>query len=228
MADGFVNKRVFVTGGSSGIGKETIIELSKRGARLAFCGLEDDLVSKVSLELGVPGVSVDLSKGYGVLEAFDFAIDVLGGIDILINNAGGATAKLIDDLTRKDFEYMFALNAIAPVELVKKALPYFKEQGYGDIVNVGATGASYGFKTGTAYGSSKAALSSISKCLAAELREFGVRVFHVDPSRCDDDSQVNNPDQKLTSSDVAQTIVTVLALNRNAFIPQMSIWASNP
>jgi len=224
----FKGKKIFVTGGSSGIGEATLIALKKAGAKLAFCGLEDDLVERVSIRLDVPGIAVDLSNAKGVENAFDFAIKALGGVDVLINNAGKALAKPIDELSRSDFEYMFALNAIAPAELVKKALPYFKNQDYGDVVNVGATGGAYGFKTGTAYGASKAALASVSKCLTAELREFNIRVCHIDPSRCDDDSQVSGPDKKLTSADVAQMIISMLELNRNAFVPQMSVWATNP
>ena len=222
------NKRIFVTGGSSGIGKSILAELKLLGANLVFCALEVDLLDAMVKELKVPGIQVDLSKEEGVQKAFDFAIEKLGGIDVLINNAGGAIARPVEELSRRDFEYMYALNAIAPIELVKMSLPHFKSQGFGDVVNIGGTASQYGFKTGVAYGGSKAALSNMSKCLVSELREYDIRVFHVDPSRCDDDSRVAHSGKKLTSSDVAKTIVSILKLERNAFVPEMSIWATNP
>ncbi len=219
-------QRIFITGGSSGIGKATLELLKQEGAQLAFCGLEENLVKEVSQGLEIPAICVNLSTEDGVLEAHQFAEDCLGGIDVLINNAGGALAKPFEALTRADFEYMYALNAIAPARLSQLVLPHFRQKGQGDIINIGATGAHYGFKTGTAYASSKSALANISKCMATELREHNIRVMHIDPSRAFDEP--TRAKGQLTYSDIAQMIVAVLKMERNAFVPEMSVWATNP
>ena len=167
-----------------------------------------------------------------MVASFQEAIDYLGTVDILINNAGYVIAEPFDQLKRSDFEHMFALNSIAPARLAQLALPYFLANGAGDIVNIGATGGYYAFNKGTAYSSSKAALSIISKNLNLEHRKDGVRTFHLDPSWCTDTNNGANgapipqDDQSLNPSDITATIVHMLEMDRRAFVPQISIWGS--
>lgn len=228
------NKRIIITGGSSGIGKQLVTELSQLGARISFCGLEPGKVQEVAKINSVNGCVADLREEAQLQSFFEKSISYLGGLDILINNAGYVIAESFEDLKRSDFETMFALNAIAPARMAQLAIPHFKKQNFGDIVNIGATGGYYAFDKGTAYSASKSALSIISKNLNLEFRKHQIRTFHVDPSWCTDTHNNNygghipaNPEQ-LNPSDITHLIIEILKMDRRGFVPQMSIWGTQP
>jgi len=222
---------VLVTGGTAGIGKRLVEQLDWKRANVAFCGLEPERIAKIESYTSAKGVQADLLTEEGIHTCFTFAMETLGSIDILINNAGYAIAKPIEDLTRADFEEMFAMNVIAPARLVQKVLPHFKQQGFGNIVNVGATGGQYGFQTGSAYGSSKAALRNLSQCLVQELRSHNIRVIHINPSRRADTLSMPEDEEvrgRLRASSVAEAIISSLELIHSALITELNIWTTNP
>ena len=228
------NKRIVITGGSSGIGAQLMQDLKTKGTQIVFGGLEPELVNISASQNEAKGICSDLTKEAELNMFFEKAVNHLGGIDILINNAGYVIADKIDQLTRNDYELMFAINAIAPMQLAQLALPYFLSNKSGDIVNIGATGAHYPFVKGAAYGASKAALSFYSKSMALEWRKDNIRVFHVDPSWVSDTNNGNRgsnvplDSEKLNPKHISNSIVHLLEMDRKAFVPQMSIWATNP
>jgi|TARA_B110000902_G_C14214927_1_gene552783 3-oxoacyl-[acyl-carrier protein] reductase len=228
------NKKVIITGGSSGIGAHLVSVLEEKGANIVFVGLEKDRVEKIAERKNALGLTADLTKEEELTFFFQKAIEHLGGIDLLVNNAGFVIAKPFEELNRSDFEKMFAINTIAPARLAQLALPYFRQNKKGDIVTIGATGAYYAFDNGTAYSASKAALSIVSKNLVLEYRKENIRTFHIDPSWCTDThngnfgSPIPKEEDKLNPMDVADMILNVLEMNRRAFVPQMSIWGTKP
>ncbi|MBB6459030.1 SDR family oxidoreductase [Flammeovirga kamogawensis] len=230
----WTGKKVMLTGGSSGIGLELLKQLTDLGAEVVFCGKEADKVEKVIQQTSAKGITVDLSTEDGILTYFNYAIEKLSTVDLLINNAGFVIVAGIEELKRTDFELMYAVNVIAPARLVQLCLPYFKSQTYGDIVNIGATGGSYGFENGAAYASSKAALLNLSQTLVKELRKDNIRVYHVDPSWTTGTfnnnlgGEIPLDENKLTAEDIAEVIISNLSLKRRAFVPQLSVWATNP
>ncbi len=129
---------------------------------------------------------------------------------------------------------MFAINTIAPARLSQLALPFFRSNKQGDIVNIGATGAYYAFEKGAAYSASKSALQIVSQNLSLEYRKDNIRVFHIDPSWCTDTNNNNNgasipqDSERLNPSDIAESIIHVLEMNRRAFVPQMKIFGTKP
>lgn len=226
------SKKVLLTGGSSGIGAHLVSALALKGAQIAFVGMENDLVNQVATKHGAKGYVADLRQETELVSFFEEAVSFLGGIDILINNAGYVIAKPFEELKRSDFENMFAINTIAPARLAQLALPYFKAAGAGDIVNIGATGGAYAFNTGTAYSASKSALSIVSKNLTLEHRNDNVRTFHIDPSKVTDTQNGNfgtpipKNEERLKPFDLSELVVSLLEMNRRAFVPQMSVWNS--
>ena len=228
------NKKVIITGGSSGIGAHLVTVLEEKGANIVFVGLEKDRVEKIAERKNALGLTADLTKEEELTFFFQKAIEHLGGIDLLVNNAGFVIAKPFEELNRSDFEKMFAINTIAPARLAQLALPYFRQNKKGDIVTIGATGAYYAFDNGTAYSASKAGLSIVSKNLVLEYRKEKIRTFHIDPSWCTDThngnfgSPIPKEEDKLNPMDVADMILNVLEMNRRAFVPQMSIWGTKP
>ena len=227
-------KKVLITGGTSGIGKQLVNDLSEKGALISFCGLETKLVNQITKLTGAKGWVIDLTKDDELVDFFHKSISYLNGIDILINNAGYVIAEDFLHLERSDFEHMFALNSIAPARLSQLAIPYFIKQNLGDIVNIGATGGSYAFPKGTAYSASKSALSIISKNIQLEHRKNNIRAFHIDPSWVTDTNNFNygtpipKDDHKLNPSDISHMIIHMLEMNRRGFIPQISVWGTQP
>lgn len=228
------NKKVIITGGSSGIGAHLVSLFKEKEANIVFVGLEEDRVKKIAERENIKGITADLTKEEELTNFFKTAINYLGGLDVLVNNAGYVIAKPFEELSRSDFEKMFAINTIAPARLAQLALPYFRENKKGDIVNIGATGAYYAFDNGTAYSASKAALSIVSKNLVLEYRKENIRTFHVDPSWCTDTrngnlgSPIPRKEDKLNPIDISNIILNVLEMNRRSFVPQMSIWGTKP
>ncbi len=115
-----------------------------------------------------------------------------------------------------------------------KAAKLFKEQNKGNIVNIASTAALKGFSNGTVYASSKFALRGMTQCWQAELRKYNVRVILINPSEVTtafgnservERKEVSN---KLRSEEIAHTIVSTLEMDDRGFIPEVTVWATNP
>jgi 3-oxoacyl-[acyl-carrier protein] reductase len=109
-----------------------------------------------------------------------------------------------------------------------------KAQNQGSIVNIASTSSLKGFSNGSAYASSKFALRGFTQSLAEEVRQFNIRVFQVNPSEVS--TALGNPERierkendfKLGPEQIAHTIVSILQLPQKAFVPEVSVWATNP
>lgn len=228
------NAKVLVTGGSSGIGKATAALLKEAGARVLITGRNAEKLEKVAEELGLLQLAFDMSD-YDSLEPMAArALEMLGGLDALVNNAGiGEFAKL-GELKVEMFERVFATNVFGLSMFTQAFVPTFKQQESGSIVNIASTAALKGFAHGSVYSASKFALRSLTQCWQAELRPFNVRVIGVNPSEVptafNQVDRMERPDQerKLRSLEIAHTIKATLEMDNRGFIPEVSIWATNP
>lgn len=225
--------KIFITGAQSGVGLATAKLLHAKGAHLFLTGLDEAKLSDLAKELDVSYQAHDLRDLDGIPSLVSKAIQALKGIDVLINNAGYAYTKPMEAFDKSDIDHLFAVNTFAPALLAKEIVPVFKEQKSGNIINVGATGGYYGFKGGSIYGASKAALTEMTKCWAAELRPFNIRVMQVDPSWISGTTNNNGkliPEDKnqLSPTEIAHVIESMLAMDNRGFIPFASVWATNP
>ena len=173
---------VLVTGASSGIGAATAIAFARRGATVGICARRGDRLEEVLAE--VPGGKmwvVDLADLDG-LDAFAATADEeLGGIDVLVNNAGVPKRRRTTTMTAEDVESVMAMNYFSPVRLTLATLPGMLARGRGDIVNVSSMGVHLvAFGVG-AYAASKAALELFTESLYVELPGTGVRAHLVVP-----------------------------------------------
>ena len=173
---------VLVTGASSGIGAATAIAFAQRGATVGICARREDRLVEVLAE--VPGGKmwvVDLADLDG-LDAFAATADEeLGGIDVLVNNAGVPKRRRATTMTADDVEGVMAMNYFSPVRLTLAVLPRMRARGRGDIVNVSSMGVHLvAFGVG-AYAASKAALELFTESLYVELPGTGVRAHLVVP-----------------------------------------------
>ncbi len=230
----FKGAKIILTGGSSGIGYATAKMLVEKGARVLITGRHRERLEKAAAEIGAIPVVADVAKEEDVENTFRQAKEQLGGLDVLINNAGIGRRKSLDELEVQDFEDIYRVNVFGAAMMAKYAARIFKEQNKGHIVNIASTAAKKGYATGSVYCSSKFALRGMTECWQAELRPHNVRVILVNPSEvttafAQPDGQ-ERPEQpnKLRSEEIAHTIVSTLAMDDRGFIPEVTVFATNP
>jgi len=173
---------VLVTGGGTGIGRAITRSFVERGGRVAITGRRAEPLQAVVGELGervlaVPGDVTAPGEPVRMVEAVTKAF---GGLDVLVNNAGAYPTGPLADATDADLLGAFATNVVAPMQLIRAALPAL-EAARGCVVNVGSTLARLAKIDNAAYSASKLALEQATRCLAVELGPRGIRVNCVAP-----------------------------------------------
>jgi 3-oxoacyl-[acyl-carrier protein] reductase len=224
-------KRFLITGGSQGIGAAIVEQARKAGHQVVFTGRNPQLLEAVGRKTGAHAVRADVSVGGDNARTVDACVERMGGIDVLVNNAGYAYRAAIGELDLEEMKKMFDTNVFGLVDITNRVVPMLKAQGSGDIVNIASTSGMKGAATATPYAASKWAVRGISQCWQAELRPCGVRVTCVCPSEVQTNfggrSGRNNPN-KLYADDIAATIMAALVMPPRALWPELAIFANNP
>jgi len=227
-------KKVLITGGSSGIGKATAIDLVGKGAIVCITGRNKVKLEKVASEISAIPIHLDVSKYNSIAVKTLDAFHSMGGIDVLINNAGiGEFAKL-EDIKINHFESIFATNVFGLTMLTQEVVKFFKTQQYGMIINIGSSAATSGFPSGSVYCASKFALRGLTECWRHELRRDNIRVVLVNPSEVptafNNKNRVEREEQenKLSSKEISHAIVSTINMDKRGFIPELNVWATNP
>jgi NAD(P)-dependent dehydrogenase (short-subunit alcohol dehydrogenase family) len=188
----FVNLRVAITGGTSGLGLALVRELLNRGARVAFLARGGERVERVAREHAAHGIVGDVSKKDDIYPIAMQIVGRLGGLDVLINNAsdlGPTPMALLADTDCEDLERALATNLLGPFRLTKAllgALAASARDGRGAVVvNVSSDAATTPYPRWGAYGASKAALRHMSGIWNAEIESEGIRFLSLDPGDMD-------------------------------------------
>ncbi len=184
----FKDKKVIVTGSSTGIGFHTALEFLILGAQVIFHGnnstngLEEKIISKTNNKKFKVFKS-DFSNLKNVNNFMDEAINHLEGLDILINNAGTMVGRYeLDKISESEFLEIFDLNAKSAYFATKKSIDIFKSQKKGCIVNVSTISARTGGSAGSSvYAASKAFISGITRSLVSELSPHNIRINAISP-----------------------------------------------
>ena len=223
--------RFLVTGGSQGIGAAIVEQARSAGHQVVFTGRNKELIDAVARKTGASGLLADVSVPDENARTVDACTERMGGIDVLVNNAGYAYRGEIGALDVSKMKAMFDTNVFGVVDLTNRIVPAMKARGEGDIVNLASTSGMKGAATATAYAASKWALRGISQCWQAELRPHGIRVICICPSEVQTNfgGKVgrNNPN-KLYAADIADTIMAALNMPRRALWPELAVFANNP
>ncbi|KKW92511.1 oxidoreductase [Sphingobium chungbukense] len=179
LSDEFAGRRALVTGGTRGIGAAIAQRLLDAGARVVVVGRSPTDTTPT----GATFVAGDLLTEAGTRNAAAQALEVLGGLDILINNAGGSKAFLggSESIPDEEWQRDIALNLLAAVRMTNAVLPTLRASSAPSIVNISSTAATIAFPFDVHYGAAKAALDYYSRTLAVELGESGIRVNVVTP-----------------------------------------------
>ncbi|NGY77133.1 SDR family oxidoreductase [Bacillus megaterium] len=180
-------KKVLVTGGSKGIGKDIALAFAKQGADVVIIGRnEADLVSTTNeLKRIHPHsfyLKVDIQDIQSVHEMVDNAVSTLGNIDILINNAGINIAKPALEVTEKDWNQVIDTNLKGTFFCAQRVGKHMIEQGGGKIINMASQMAFVGYIKRSVYCSSKGGAVQLTKALAVEWAPYNVRVNAVAPT----------------------------------------------
>jgi short-subunit dehydrogenase len=212
--------KVFVTGASSGIGAASARALAAAGHTVGICARREDRLQALAAELGGPYWVADLAD-LDSLDALAAKVDdELGGVDVLVNNAGVPKRRRVRAMMATDLEDVMAMNYHSPVRLALAWLPRMLERGTGEIVMVSSMGVhSAAFGVG-AYSASKAALELFTESMYLELAGSGVRARVLVPgttaTEFSDDKPGNEPSMVkgaaggASAEDVAAALVASL------------------
>ncbi|MCP4123796.1 MAG: SDR family oxidoreductase [Bacteroidetes bacterium] len=229
------NCRILITGASKGLGKATAEALAAKGCRLILTARNEEPLKALAEKLGAIAVVSDVSKEDDVVKLYDIVQKEWGGLDVLINNAGLARGRdTVDQLKMEDFEFVFGINVFGAAMMAKYAARIFMEQKSGNIINIASTAALKGYSGGGIYSSSKFALRCLTQCWQAELRPYNVRVTEINPTYVPtafgtpDGVEKQTEENKVAPADIAHTIVAALEMDDRAFIPELTVWATNP
>ena len=201
-----------VTGGGGGIGREIAAQLKAAGANVAICGRNVEKLEAAAHAIGgaltLPG---DLLDDTYVQSCVDRTVETFGGLDILI----------------EDFDRVMATNVRAPFILIRSALPQLRK-ARGRVINIASVVAHKGYPLQSAYAASKHALLGLSKSLANELYEDGVRVHVISPGGVYTDmAKVARPDLSpdglISAAEVADAVMFLLSLDKNAVIDEICL-----
>jgi 3-oxoacyl-[acyl-carrier protein] reductase len=223
-----------VTGGSGGIGRAIAQTLLSAGARVAITGRNKAKLDEASASLGAFGILADVSVEADVERTYKEALAKFGDLDILINNAGIGTFQNLIDVDTAAFQRVFATNVTGAMMMGREAAKIFIKRNRGNIVNIGSTAGLRGAAQGTTYYGSKFALRGMTECWRAELRKHNVRVVLVNPSEVVSDFfSANGITQnvnasKLRTEEIARMVKSVLEMDDRGFVPEVSIFATNP
>lgn len=186
-ATGLEGRGVILTGGGSGIGRAAAAQFAAHGARLLIADLNGDAAEAAVAEVAAAGgtaraVVGDLSEPEVVDTVVTTALEALGGIDVLVNNAGvmdrmSAAADTDDD----EWERVLRINLTAPFRLTRAVLPHMVRAGRGAIVTTASEASLRGSAAGTAYTAAKHGVVGLTKSVAVMYRDQGIRANAIAP-----------------------------------------------
>jgi 3-oxoacyl-[acyl-carrier protein] reductase len=177
-------KRAIVTGGASGFGAGIARRFAEEGARVIVADLNEDAARALAAELGDAdlGVKVDVSSAADVAALAEAANRLLGGVDIVVNNAGvGHTPQPLDELSDDAFDRIASVNMRSIYLMSKAFVPAMKAQESGAILNIASTGGVSPRPNLTWYNASKGWVITATRAMAVELAPFQVRVNALNP-----------------------------------------------
>lgn len=226
--------KILITGGSLGIGKATAKLLVESGADVAITGRDKGRLQKAANETGAFPIVADVANLDDINKTYDVFMEKYNRLDCLINNAGIGKKVELENVTLEDFHSVFGVNVFGAALMASKAATIFKKQNYGNIVNIASSAGLRGYAGATVYAGTKFALRGMTECWRAELRKYNIRVILINPSEVatafGSSQRVERkaPSNKLSSDEIAHSIKAALEMDDRGFIPELSVWATNP
>lgn len=182
MELGLVGRIAVVAGSTKGIGRATAVGLAKEGMRVVVNGREQKVADAVAREIAsqtgaeVFGVAADVATAAGAMELIKRANAAVGGVDVLVTNAGGPRPGGFDDLSDEDFIAGFQLNFLSTVRMIRAALPHMRKQRWGRIINLQSTAIKEPVPLVTLTNSIRPGVTGLAKDLAGHLGSSQITV----------------------------------------------------
>jgi short-subunit dehydrogenase len=204
-------ERVLVTGASSGIGRALALELATAGAVVGLCARRTALLDEVlaacqALQPGCRAWTIDLAELDGLPPFVHQVEEELGGVDVLVNNAGLALSGSALAADWSDVEYLARLDYLSPVRLARAVLPAMVARGRGHIVTISSMAARMSTPGEAAYAGAKAALAAYFEALAGELWSTPIGIHLVYPALIELSADVDGDDAIAETSNGADLI----------------------
>ncbi len=226
--------KALITGGSEGIGRAIAEAFVAKGAHVAITGRRADVLERAAAEIGAEAIAGDVGEEADAVRTVATFVERHGRLDVLVNNAGIGYSAPLTEIDTERFLEVFRTNVTGAMLMGREAAKQFVRQGGGHLVNISSTSGVKGGRGGTAYSASKFALKGMTECWRDELRRHDVRVILVNPSEVLTDFAAKlgreqaASEKKLRPREIADAVVGVLEIDDRGFVPELSVFATNP
>ena len=182
-------QRVLITAGAAGIGREFARAFAANGAKVFVCDIDEAALGAIAKEIpGLTAQRCDMASRTEIARMVPAAVEALGGLDVLINNAGIAGLTLpVEQYPPDDWDKVVAVNITAMFDVSRLAIPHLKKSKAGVIINMSSIAGRFGFANRSPYAATKWAVIGFTKTLALELGEFGIRANAIAPGAVEGD-----------------------------------------
>lgn len=230
------NKRAVVTGGSRGIGLAVAKSLLSEGAQILICGRDDASLNEASRDLSHPGHvftrAADVSKPEDVASLFDAVDKQLGGLDILINNAGVGVFRAAGELTVEEWNRVIGVNLSGTFYCTRLAVERMQQSGGGSILNISSLAGRNPFAGGSAYNASKFGLNGFSEAAMLDHRADNIRISYIMPGSVDTEfgghKSTERSSWKIAPEDIAEIVLGILRMPSRTLISRVEVRPSRP
>lgn len=230
-------KVALVTGSTRGIGRATAEALARSGATVAISARREKDVAEVVATMkqrgwNVLGSACDVRRYDEVAALMAYVADEASGIDILVNNAGVGIFGPVGELSPEDWDVVIGTNLTGVFYCSHAAIPYLKKRSGGVIINISSLAGKNAFKGGAAYNASKFGLEGLSEAMMLDLRYDDIKVAYVMPGSVATEfsgrSAGEGDDWRLTSEDVAESVMGILAQDHRALASRVELRPFQP
>lgn len=178
--------RILITGGSRGIGAECVRRFTAEGNAVSFIyNNSDEQAGALSRETGAIPIKTDVADTTAIKLAVTAVATKMGGIDVLINNAGVSLIKLFTDVDDEELQRVFNVNLVGAAVAAREVAKVMLREHFGRIINIGSVWGRVGASCEAVYSASKAGLEGLTKALAKELGPSGITVNCIEPGVID-------------------------------------------
>jgi 3-oxoacyl-[acyl-carrier protein] reductase len=230
MLDG---KVAIVTGASRGIGRAVALTLARNGARVSLAARTETQLEMLRSEIAALGgeaavLPTDVGREKDVIALVCNTIERFSRLDIVVNNAGLGIFGPLETTTIEQWDLLMAVNARGAFLLCREAIPYLRQQGLSFIVNISSVVGHKGYVNQSAYGASKHALMGMTKALAREVQQDGIRVHAICPGGVDTDLVRDarpdlDPTILMQPQDIADVVLFLVTRRGNAVIDHVNV-----
>jgi NAD(P)-dependent dehydrogenase (short-subunit alcohol dehydrogenase family) len=231
------NKTAIVTGGTKGIGRAIAESLLREGVSVCISARDereiDEVVNSLSSLGQITGFKADVRVYEQVKALINHTVKELGGLDILINNAGiGTFRTTVEETSPEDFRAVLETNVFGVFYCCHEAIPRMKQRGGGYIINISSLAGANPHPRMAAYNASKFGLNGFSEALMQEVRHDNIKVSYIMPGSVNTEFGGDSPnDEKswqLTPADVARVVVDLLHHDDRSLPSRVEIRPSKP